>query len=429
MRLPPPSLTLVLLVALATPALAQPDVGELEDLLKDLTSTDFAARERATGRILAIGEASRVFLEAARNGLDLEGRLRVDAILSRLATADEASQGIVFESTRVHVDFDEIPIDEATRRLGLAAGVPIRYGQVQRGGVGAPPGQRVPISFSASGLPFFEALDRFCVLTGCTFNSDYATGGLVLNPTTGGKVGPVRYDGPMRIAAMSMSVNRTTRFVDPPTTYATLQVRINVEPQARLLGLLSPVRGVTAKDGKGNTVRFTNRDGPRHMQSLTTNFQVFQAISMEPPATNAKKLVEVRIPLELVVPTRMVSADIASLDPSDAEHAGAGSLRLKVDSHHRSGEKQTVTISFVAPIAEGKEPLRTLPQYEEIELYDLKGQRVEIPRRSIARRRIGERETRTLQLPNIPIGRLRVRTLSHYEILRKTVVFAELELP
>ena len=423
------ALSTLLVFALATVAAAQPDISELEGLLKDLTSSDFAARERATGRILTIGEPSRKFLEASRNGLDLEGRLRIDAILSRLATTDETSQSFVFEPTRIDVDFNEVPIAEATRRLGQAAGIPMRYGQVQRKGVAAPPGRQVPISFRAKGMPFFQAVDQFCALTGCTFNSDYSTGGLVLNPSTGSQVGPVRYDGPSRVAAMSLSVNRTTRFVAPATTYATLQVRINVEPQARLLGLLSPVRGVTAKDGKGNVVNFTTTDGPRHMQSLANNSQVFQGISMDPPVAGAKKLVEVRIPLEFVVPTRMVSADLTSLEPTGPEDAGTGSLRLRVDARQESGEQQTVTISFVTPAPEGKEPLRTLPQYEEIEVYDRREQRVDIPRRNISRRRVQDRDTRVLKLPNIPIGRIRVRALSRYEILRKAVVFPSLELP
>lgn len=422
-------LVLTLLLALATGSPAQPDLTELQGLLKDLTSADFAAREKATDRILAIGEPSRKFLESARDDLDLEGRLRIDAILARLTTTNEATEAFTFEATRIDIELDEVPIGEAARRLGLAAGIPIRYGRVQRPGTSAPPSQGVPLSFTVKDIPFFEALDRFCVLAGCTFNPDYASGGLTLNPATGGKIGPVRYDGPMRIAATSLSVNRTTRFVDPPTTYANLQVRINVEPHARLLGLLSPVTGASAKDDKGNDVTFTSHTGPKHMQSLANNHQIYQALSMEPPAADAKKLLQVRMPLDIVVPKRMISAELTSLEPAGPDEAGVGHLRLKVDARQQPGEHQTVTISFVAPIAEGDKQLRVAPQYEEIEVYDLKGQRVEIPRRSISRRRVQTREARVLQLPNVPIGRIRVRLLAEYSILRKVVVFPELALP
>lgn len=418
---------MVLAMGAAVPA--QPTEAELSDLLHALTSTDFDAREQATTRLVGLGEPARAFLEKAREGLDLEGKLRIDAILARLSTADPTVERVAFEPTIVDIDIEEEPIALAARQLGDAGGVAVSFGRTGPG-VKKPPGGEVPVSFKAKGISFFEALDRFCAITGCIYNTDYATGGFVLTPGYAGKIGPVRYDGPMRVLATSLSISRQTRFTDPPTINANLQIRINIEPRARVLGVIGPLEGVTAKDDLGNALTFRTYNGQRTMQAMGRQLQSFQSLSFEAPSPAARKLLQVRIPLDLVVPSSMLESEVRSLDVAPPEARGTGALGLKVDAVADTQPGfRSVTISFRPTIAEGKTELRVPPQHEEIKAYDLKGQVIPLPVNTIGRRRVGNREVRTLRLPDTPIGRIQVRALRTYEVIQRVVTFPELKLP
>jgi len=417
----------VLTALTATLAVAQPGTAALDALLRDLGSSDFATRERATAGFLAHGPAARAFLEKAREGLDLEGRLRIDSILSRLEGDETTDSGPKFEPTLVDLDLREVPMGDAARRLGDAAGIPIRYGQANSRGT--TPGQGVPVTFAVKRIPFFRALDQFCELTGCTYNGDYASGGFTLNPITAGPLGPVRYVGPLRVAATSLNINRTTRFTGPPTTHANLQIRISVEPHAGVIGLLSPVIGATAEDDRGGAIKFIERGGQRHLQSLAQSNQAYQALSLEPPATEARELRQVKIPLDLVLPAAMVSSEVTYTGSTDGDEQGNGPLALKVDSLQEQGGAQTVTISFNTPIPEGDTPLQTVPSHEELSLYDVKGQLIPVARNTISRRNVGSRTVRSLRFSSEKLGRVRVKVLSRYRVKRASVTFPSLDLP
>jgi len=418
-----------MLILLSAPLFSQPPEQELSALLDDLTSTDFDAREKASTRLVAMGEPARAFLEKARESLDLEGRLRIDAILARLSTAAPSVEPVVFEPTIVDIDLQEVPIAVAAKRLGEAAGIAIAFGR-SGPGVPPPPGHDVPVSFSVKGISFFEALDRFCAITGCLFNTDYSTGGFVLTPGYGGKTGPVRYDGPMRVLATSLSISRQTRFTDPPTINANLQLRINIEPRATILGIIGPVRKASAKDDLGNALTFRTYSGPRNLQAMGRQRQTFQSLAFDAPKPTAKKLVEVRVPLELIVPSSMLASEIQDLAASEPDAPGVGALRLKIDTLATTQPGQhTVTISFHKPIAEGKVELRVTPDLEEIHVFDTKGQKIPIAPNTIVRRRVGTREVRTLRLPDTPVGRIQVRALRSFTVMKRVVTFAELALP
>ena len=112
-----PASALLVIALIAAWAPAQPDDVALAHLLEQLASSDFATRERATEGFLARGSNARAFLERARSGLDLEGRLRIDAILARLAGSEDAGGPREFEATLVDIDLREVPIGDAARRL------------------------------------------------------------------------------------------------------------------------------------------------------------------------------------------------------------------------------------------------------------------------------------------------------------------------
>ncbi len=417
-----------LLTALtAVSAAGQPDAPTLDELLRDLGSSDFSTRERATAGFLSKGPAARGFLEKAREKLDLEGRLRIDSILSRLEGGEATDSGPLFEPTLVDLDLREVPTGEAARRLGEAAGIPVRYGQATSRGT--TPGKGVPVTFSVKRVPFFRALDQFCDLTGCSYNGDYASGGFVLNPISGGPSGPVRYVGPLRASATSLSINRTTRFTGPPTTHANLQLRISVEPHAGVIGLLSPIVGASAEDDRGQAITFIERGGQRHLQSLAQSNQAYQALSLEPPSTEARELRQVKVPLDLVVPAAMINSAVTYTGTATGEGQGAGPLDLKIDSLQEQGETQTLTISFNAPVPEGDTPLQTVPSHEELSLYDVRGQIIRVARNTISRRSVGGRSVRSLRFSSEKLGRVRVKVLSRYRVMRASVTFPNLDLP
>ena len=131
------------------------------------------------------------------------------------------------------------------------------------------------------------------------------------------------------------------------------------------------------------------------------------------------------------VASSLVASEVTSLEPAAQDAPGTGALRLKVDSVTASGpDQRLVNISFQQPIPEGDGDLRNNPQYEEILVFDTKGQEIPVPYQTIGRRRVGVREVRTLRLPEArPIGRIVVRCLRKYTILKRSVTFPELKLP
>ncbi|MAG56708.1 MAG: hypothetical protein CMJ83_10495 [Planctomycetes bacterium] len=414
-----------------------PEQAELQTLLDRLTSEDFGARERASDRFVALGAPARDFLTKMRKTLGLEARLRVDAILARLGTETTRKTGKV-TATLVSIELVEVPLAEAAARIGATVGAKIRYGNqprvVKPGGQQPaqkpqpPPGGAVPISFKVQRVPFFEALDRFCKLANCTYHTDYASGDIILNPSGQKGAGPVVYAGPLRIAATSLSVTRQTRFVGASTSNANLQVRIDIEPGAPIIGFLSPISGAQAKDDKGNVISFRAWQGQRYLQNVSRNRQLYQSLAMDPPAVDAKKLVEISIPIEMVTPAEMIGAELTSLQPAAPDAPGESPLHLRVDSLTTQNDHQILTLSFEAPPAQGPGDLRAVPQHEEIEIWDVKGQRVEVlPNPS--QRVINGRCIRTLRLPDVPLGRVRVRSMVRFRILRQIVRFKDLPLP
>jgi hypothetical protein len=400
----------------------------MERWLTQLVSPEFAAREEATSRFLAIGEGARPFLERAVSSLDLEGRLRVRNILANLSVSRSDPKDLV-RPTLVTLEAREEPIFDVVRRLGEQVGVVTRFGYARpdpADPTAVPAGGKFPITFEVRERPFFEAVDLLCAETSLGYYTDHMTGELVFTPTQQ-PVGPVCYVGPLRVMPTSLSVTHQTRFVDPPTTQAYLQLRCDIEPSAPVIGLVTPVRGARARDDRGRLIAFVEPVGQRRLQLLGAQRQVFQSLHLEPPDREARKIVGLEFPIEVAVPEQTLTATLVAVVVVPLDSPGEGPLELKVEGDVLQNGRRQITLSYRAPTPTGPSDLQGTVFWERIEVEDPRGQPIVMgppPRRQ----RQGL-ELRTLDLPEGPVGRIRVQCLVRFAVERVKVVFPELDLP
>ena len=389
-------------------------------LVEQLGTDNFEARERATAALIALGEAAHGELQTLRESLGLEVRLRIDAIL---AHRDSKEVAVVLEPRRITLDLKDCPLDEALASFGRAAGVVIKFANSTSQ---AGPAR---IHFQLEQVPLLRALDMFCDAHKWHYNRDHRTGDILLYPRGAAVSGLITYLDLLRIEATAYSTSLHTNFRSPATSRANLQVRIDAEPNAPIIGILQPIRDATGKDQDGNTLSFpVQANMQRYLQSFAGQSRVHLSLTLDPPAETATLLREVTLPLDVVVPEVIVES--LCLDPRvmDATAPEIGPLALRIEAILRHNDHQELRLSHATLKAEGPDLLRLQPTYERIELRDVRGQELKSEVIEVAAMENG-RMRRGFRLPkDTELGAVSIRMMTRYRIVRWTANLPDLPI-
>lgn len=393
----------------------------IRELVRELTSSGFEARERATDALIAMGDAAHPELKALREELDLEGRMRVDAILAH----HESREADVDLTPRLlKIEFRDAPTGDVLAELSRIAGVSVRFPDNRRG---SGPER---LSFSADGEPFLRVLDLLCEAQDWSYNRDHRTGDMLLYPRGAAGVGPVAYAGPIRVEATAFSTTLHTNFRDPPTARANLQIRIDADPGCPIVGLLGPIHGATGVDQEGRPLSFS--DNPRQnrfLQSFGNQSRAHLSMTLDPPPDERTEVLRnVAVPVEAIVPARVLDGLLLDGMPTDPGAPGAGALALRMESRLDHGTHLEVRISHRTVAADGPDLLRIQPSYERIEFRDGRGAVLSATQTAASLNDQG-RTVRTFQLDKTAsIGSVRAEVMSRYRIVTWTATLPDLPI-
>lgn len=411
------------------PPVEQPAVvidPEVRALIEDLASDSYERRETATDALVARGGSVRPQLLLAREKADLEVRLRIDAILERIA-APVRALGKVPVGTRVPHDIEPRPLGAALAELGRVTGIPLKFEAPRRPG-SEPEGEQPEVVLDVGGMLFFEAIDAICERHGLYLSRNHLNGGVILRPGIV-PAGITVHEGPLRLAVSSMQVSRRTDFVNSSTVSASLSIMIDAEPGAGMLGVLMPRELPEPRDEDGHAIgwEIPTTQGPRDVRLFSTQQRSWLQLQMHAPRPEAKELHDLVLPLEFVVAREVVEG---TLEAGDVVKDGPkrGGIQLRVVDHQVFAGNQRLTLGFVVPDVEGAAATRMPVQWEDIHVTDTEGRPMQ-PIGGRGRSTAGTERRLSLTLPKGDIGRIRVTTLRSWQIHEKTFRFEVLRLP
>jgi hypothetical protein len=159
----PACAALVLVIATSAPltlAAGAENQFEISQLVRQLGSHEFAARQAATATLENLGGPALTELGKAAQGSDPEVRWRATELSQRIARRMEASR--LLDSQPVHVVARDVPVVDALADFAKETGVSIKT-----------VGNQLPINSKSVNLDinaksFWEALDQLCHQTGLT---------------------------------------------------------------------------------------------------------------------------------------------------------------------------------------------------------------------------------------------------------------------
>lgn len=297
-------------------------------LMALLDSDDFATREQATRDLVALGDAGREALTAARDGGSLERRMRIAQILQNLG-ARASSRPARREPSRVTVTADDSRLADVVADIAAQSRTKIRIKDA--------PETRV--TMAVKDAPLLEALDLLCAKAGCRNGFDPRQRDLVVERTTEAPI-PTAYAGPMRVALVMMVMNRQLRFGGKPTGSASLQVRVDYEERAQALGVALPVKVGLAVDDKKRSLKAA--DGTPSYQSYVGRFdarrQVIAFVPLEIPEPDAKTIARLEFTLSALLPTGLWEAEIQN--PEMASESGADGFLVTIQGWKETAERR-----------------------------------------------------------------------------------------
>ena len=319
--------------------------------------------------------------------------------------------------------------------LGDQAGFSLRRGAAGRGSQPPPPDTGRRVTLEVEDQPFFETLDRLCREEDLVFSRDYRSGDLLLSESLARiPKPPVTYAGPLRLALVSYSINRQSRFTGETTISSHMQLSVDVEPRAPVIGVLSPVQPTILEDDrKKSLLQEQPRTSNRYLLRAGPRRQFHVSFALLPPSRDATAIARVEIPLEVLIASEIAEAVLEQPPVEPADGAGkpvakTTALGLSLDSVQHAGEAFVLGISFDAPAVEGEAPPGVQAAWEEIQVVD--GQGRTVPTQAMQTRQSGAgRQSRTIRATTDQVGAIRVRCLTRFVSRKISVTFKDVPIP
>jgi len=400
------------------------------ELLARLGSADFALRRQASEELIRRGEGVALELKEARGALPLEARMRVDGILERISRAD-AAVSTELKPTLVTLSLNNQPLPQVLEALGASGGLQLRAAPQ-----GAVPRTRQPpepvndaqiVSLEVENVPFFKALDRLCQDSGLVFRRDART--RIINLTPGPpSIGPIIYPGPFRAEIRSFSVTRQRLSSGDVNVRSYMQIQIDVEREAQILGILSPLTAEVIEDDKGRSLLpdvVTNR---AYLMPAANNLQFNLSIMLQPPERDAERIRRLLCPLRIVVKTEVANARLMAPFAKGQVPSRESALKLRLDQLEVTGELTKLTISFARIEPEGEAPAGARIASVPTMTFSLASGE-EVKPTQLRRYNKQDRSSLQVTLPTKELAELRVQAVLGYATQSIALEFQDLKIP
>jgi hypothetical protein len=340
------------LVFPAAAAIAQAPVDELRfaQSVTRLSSPDFRERERGGTELLAYGDAAIPLVKAAMlSNTDPEAVQRLGRILNELEARWLAQpRRVTYQANQKNA---KDLFQELTRQTGYKFQFP-------------KPLPKTLVNVNWQGMPFLQAIDNICELTGCSNETQDIDGTYIISDTD--KHDPhVAYSGPFRIVAANVSSNRQFTLNglarrmpnQPPVDYLQLVLNVNSEPKASMCGI-STVVVLKAMDDKKNSLSAGDEpvlaaDGMLNKITFETPVPSFRTYSLSASLgliradRRAEKLSEIRgkLAVSVLVGTKPVAV-IDNLAGQEGKTIESQAYSIKVGKLGVNGAFATIDVTF-----------------------------------------------------------------------------------
>jgi len=282
--------------ALAAEKPAAPAVP-IEKLVEQLASRNYREREAASKALEARGEtALEPMRKAANTTKDPEARRRLQVLIANL------ERTVTLSPKRVTLKAQNQPIGNVVENLARLTGYQIQY----QGG-----NRNQPVNLDFENRPFWEVLDRICLMGGLTVQHNEGSGFQLYQNDV---IWPhVSYQGPFKLTANNFYYTRTVTLGGLPRNPAqqqtrgeSLQFSFNIMSEPKLpLMQAQQAKLIEAVDDRGNSLMFPMSGNVEivyygHNGYRTHNYS--SQVQLAPPSKDARfvKVLRGSIPVTLL---------------------------------------------------------------------------------------------------------------------------------
>ncbi len=394
---------------------------EAESWIRQLASDDFKKRDEALEALTRLGRKAAAALRDALKTADPETKLRIQTLLENLPPADREVKEVRLTQTKVDLVSPGSSLEELAARFESLTGF-----RFQRP---LPRSTRAKIRLDIENRPAFEALDLIAREAGLRWMIDGGSGFIRLIKGVASRP-LVLYEGPFRMALTSVSRNASLMFGGTPQDNCYIQMQIDIEPGAPVLGMWIPPKLTEAQDSKGRKL-VPASDSFRSYFSPTAGRRSFTtSLRLEPPSRDATSIPRIEGSLRIAV-ARVWDKVTAGIPPEgEAPPAPlvSGDLEVTILRRSTQGETTVLEVSLARPPLYADEQ-RTRPIQEQTFLVlDAEGREIPLLGRPQPGRR-GDKEIFTLRIRHSAPDRLMVGSVSAFALLTVPFHFEDVPLP
>ncbi len=359
------ALSMVIISVGALPAQQPEGEVRIAGLIRDLGSTSFETRQRASLALAKLGSQTRKQLEDAVHSDDPEVRLRSADLLKQIKVRDLWSPSII--TYRCEAEQASKVVARLAEQTSNRLLVGDQYGTFQD----------APITLDYPDGSFWEVLDDLCRQSRNHVRSHYDTGNPGLVVVSGGPGEyPTAYSGPVR--ARITSARRVfieeldyDELKSEKTHTFQLNLQMMWEDRFRLVSYRSQPELMEAVTDTGVQLSATQPAGSGWNVASQGTHQLSTELRLHPPATSARNLKSLRLKWGLIAVGDMATIEIS--DMSLARPHLQDDVELIVESVQESpGARYEVTLlanrDLVIP-----EPPEMLFQENDVQLIDADG--------------------------------------------------------
>jgi hypothetical protein len=146
------------LAVVPAPAADKVDPAKIEKLIKEMGSSDFAEREKATKALDAIGEPALEALKKAMQDDELEIRRRAEDLVKKIEKRTQSDK--ILTATKIHLVFKDTPVTEAVAEIQKKTGFNI-YLHDPEGKL-----KDRKVTLDTGETTFWNAFEQFCQKAG-----------------------------------------------------------------------------------------------------------------------------------------------------------------------------------------------------------------------------------------------------------------------
>ena len=359
--------TLVVAALWYLPAAAEEPAARVARLIRNLGNPDYDVRQRATSQLSHLGTDARRQLEEAAQHEDPEIRLRAQRLLEQLKVR-ELWEPSWTEHRASATNASEI-LAAIAKQTGNRVLVGDQYGTFHE----------CSISIDTGRVPFWNAIDQLCRLSGNRVRPHYDTRnpGLVVVAGDPGQF-PTAYAGPIRsqiLSARRVFIEELSyENLDSEVTH-TFQLNLQMmwEDRFRLIAYRSGVEVIDAVTDTGFHLSAMQSSGGGWNVSSRGTRQLSMSLRLHPPPASARRLRELSLRWELLAVGDWATLDVTRLDKADNYYASADQLQLQMRGMSMPRPGRYVITAVVVRDAMLPEPRETLFEENYFELLDAEG--------------------------------------------------------